>query len=186
MSVVNARAHSRSLSISTSSCTQVRSTTAMAVAVPIAPTPVMPSFMSSSCPVVRRASRSSWPRHSHKRQEGNRRPMRGEQTTNCGADTIDQKHPDLPLRGDSSPALFPASVSKTTSRRKPPNPARFNFEWLFDPLDLFAEPSRRHLANARPLRRRLRAAWHGSGNAHTSVHATIHCRCGPPLEGLRR
>jgi hypothetical protein len=38
---------------------------------------------------------------------GDTRPMRGEQTTNCGADTIDQKHPDLPLRGEGQPVRRP-------------------------------------------------------------------------------
>jgi hypothetical protein len=40
------------------------------------------------------------PDHGHKWQEGDHRPMRGQQTANAGADAIDQKHPDLPLRGE--------------------------------------------------------------------------------------
>src|SRR3984893_10731959 len=107
MSVATARARDRSLSISTSSRTRARSTTAMAVAAPTAPTPMRPSFMSPSRPVVRRAGGSPPPDHGHKWQEGDRRPMRGEQTANGGADAIDQKHPDLPLRGEGQTARRP-------------------------------------------------------------------------------
>jgi len=47
------------------------------------------------------------PDNGHKWQEGDPCPMRGEETGNGGADAIDQKHRDLPLRGEGQPVRRP-------------------------------------------------------------------------------
>ena len=47
------------------------------------------------------------PDNGHKWQEGYPRPLRGEKTGNGGADAIDQKHPDLPLRGEGQSVRRP-------------------------------------------------------------------------------